>query len=152
MLTFLMGIDLPGLIVLVVILSIIGTGIFYAIRPLIRKAFSGWSASAIATMSRVIAFILSPALLALVVYIIIYDDLHPDPLRLEQEHYAMLEEELNRELKIGMPKAEALDFFWHTDTTHSSYEFDLSPSEAKEKYLLEVKFEGGKLKSFERVK
>ncbi len=154
MLTLLIGIDLPELVVFIVILAVIGTGVFYAIRPLIRRIFPGWSARSVATTARVIAFVLPPVLLALAFYIALYDQFNPSEEHIEQRaaiHYGMMEEELNRDLTVGMPKADALMNFAITDTAQSSYELDLSLAGAKTKYILELKFEGGKLKEFGRV-
>jgi hypothetical protein len=50
-----------------------------------------------------------------------------------------------------MNKSAALGEFAIEDTTQSEYEVDLSYPDAKEQYILKLKFDKGKLTSFDRV-
>jgi hypothetical protein len=158
MLVFLGGIDLPGLIIVLVIMALVGTGIFYLIRPLVRKLFKSQPGNIINAISRLAAFILTPALFVLIIYLVVlyfsYSDGKPHVFTEEEvaQHYEMMESDLNSNLKIGMSKTDALAEFALEDTTQSEYEIDLSLPDVEEEYVLKLKFEKGKLSSFERAK
>jgi hypothetical protein len=155
MLLFLGGIDLPGLLVVIVVLALVGTGIFYLIRPLIGRLLKNQSRGVINAVVRLVTFILTPALFVLVIYFVAlyYSDSEPYTLNDAEvaQHYKMMEEDLNENLKVGMNKSAALAEFALEDTTQSEYEIDLSYPDAKEEYIIKLKFDKGKLTSFDRV-
>jgi uncharacterized membrane protein YhdT len=70
MLLFLGGIDLPGLVVVIVILALVGTGIFYLIRPLVGRLLKNQSRGVVNVVSRLAAFVLTPLLFVLVIYFV----------------------------------------------------------------------------------
>jgi predicted PurR-regulated permease PerM len=155
MLLFLVGIGVVELIIVLVIFALVGVGIFYLIRPLVRRLLKNQSQGAINTVTRLIAIILTPVLFVLVIYLVFLYYSDSEPYRRSEEdiaqHYKMMEEDLNKNLKIGMSKSEALAEFAIEDTTQSEYELDLSVPDAKEEYFLKLKFDKGKLSSFDRL-
>jgi hypothetical protein len=155
MLLFLGGIDLPGLVVVIVILALVGTGIFYLVRPLVRRLLKNQSRGVVNVVSRLAAFVLTPLLFVLVIYFVFIYPTDSKPYRPEYAdaatYYKTIEEDLKKNLKVGMNKSAALGEFAIEDTTQSEYEVDLSYPDAKEQYILKLKFDKGKLTSFDRV-
>jgi hypothetical protein len=152
MLLFLGGIDLPGLLVAIVILALVGTGIFYLIRPLVGRLLKNQSRGVVDVVSRLAAFVLTPLLFVLLFYdaFIYPTDSKPNYSNYADD-YKLIEEDLKKSLKVGMNKSAVLEEFAIEDTTQSEYEVDLSYHDAKEEYILKLKFDKGKLTSFDRV-
>ena len=69
---------------------------------------------------------------------------------MERNHYEMMEEDIRKDLKVGMSKTEVVGLFGEADTTQSIIFYDLSLSDAKEKYMLEITFDTKGLKDFKR--
>ncbi len=156
MLLFLGGIGLIELFVVLVIFALIGVGIFYLVRPLIRRLLKNQSPGTVNAVARLVTIILTPALFILIVYLLFSYLSDNDPYQPTNEdvarYYQMMDEDFDRRLKVGMSKPDVLQEFALEDTTQSEYEIDLSHPTAEETYILKLKFEKGKLVSRERVK
>ena len=63
MLLFLMGVDIPSLLLLLILLITLGQLIFRLVRKLFRKTLKGASEKRIRVFSRVCAVVLPPVLL-----------------------------------------------------------------------------------------
>ncbi|HEX6892722.1 MAG TPA: hypothetical protein VF141_18570 [Chryseolinea sp.] len=154
MLLFLAGVDLPTLGLIVLLLFIVGQLIFWIARKLFRKILKEWSDGQIKLLSRVIAFILSPTIiigsLALFIYLTIQRIPGQSDEEIARQYYDTIEEDIKGDLRVGMSKAEVVGLFGATDTTQSVLIYDLSLPEAKEKYLLEIKFDTNGLQGFKR--
>jgi hypothetical protein len=130
----------------------VGTGIFYLVRPLVRRLLKNQSRGVVNVVSRLAAFVLTPLLFVLVIYFVFIYPTDSKPYNPNYaDDYKMIEEDLKKNLKVGMNKSAALEEFAIEDTTQSEYEVDLSYPDAKEEYILKLKFERGKLTSFDRV-
>jgi len=154
MLLFLMGVDLPTIGLLVLLLLVFGRLIFWLTKKLLRKVLKDSSDEKVKLLSRVSAFILSPTIvigsLALFIYISIQTAPKESDEEMERNHYEMMEEDIRKDLKVGMSKTEVVGLFGEADTTQSILIYDLSLSDAKEKYMLEITFDTKGLKDFKR--
>ena len=154
MFLFLTGVDLPTLGLIILLLFVVGQLIFWLARKLFRKRFKEWSDGQIKLLSRVIAFILSPTIvigsLALFIYVSIQRIPRQSDEEIARQHYEIMEEDIREDLSIGMSKAEVIGLFGGTDTTQSVLIYDLSLPQAKEKYILEIKFDTNGLQDFKR--
>jgi hypothetical protein len=149
-----MGVDLPTIGLLVLLLLAFGRLIFWLTKKLLRKVLKDSSDEKVKLLSRVSAFILSPTIvigsLALFIYISIQTAPKEPDEEMERNHYEMMEEDIREDLKVGMSKSEVVGLFGETDTTQSILIYDLSLSNAKEKYMLEITFDTKGLKDFKR--
>jgi hypothetical protein len=154
MLLFLMGVDLPTIGLLVLLLLVFGRLIFWLTKKLFRKVLKDSSDEKVKVLSRVSAFILSPTIvigsLALFIYISIQTAPKESDEEMEKNHYEMMEEDIRKDLKVGMSKTEVVGLFGEADTTQSILIYDLSLQDAKEKYKLEITFDTKGLKDFKR--
>ncbi len=154
MLLFLTGVDLPTLGLIVLLFLVFGQLIFWLTKKLLRKVLKDSSDKKIKLLSRVSAFILSPTIvigsLALFIYISIQTAPKESEEEMERNHYEMMEEDIREDLKVGMTKTEVVGLFGEADTTQSILIYDLSLSDAKEKYILEITFDTKGLKDFKR--
>ena len=154
MLLFLMGVDLPTIGLLVLLLLVFGRLIFWLTKKLLRKVLKDSSDEKVRLLSRVSAFILSPTIvigsLALFIYISIQTAPKESDEEMERNHYKMMEEDISKDLKVGMSKTEVIGLFGEADTTQSILIYDLSLQDAKEKYKLEITFDTKGLKDFKR--
>lgn len=154
MLLFLIGVDLPTILVIFVLLFLFGWLIFRLSKGLFRRIMKGASDNKINFLSRICAFILSPTLIIGGMALYIYISIQFVPGESEEEivsqHYQMMEEGIAEDLKIGMSKAAVVSILGENDTTKSVMTYDLSLPEATEKYFLDLKFDKGKLTSFQR--
>jgi hypothetical protein len=154
MLLFLMGVDLPTIALLVLLLLVFGRLIFWLTKKLLRKVLKDSSDEKVKLLSRVNAFILSPTIvigsLALLIYISMQTAPKESDEEMERNHYEMMEEDIRKDLKVGMSKTEVVGLFGEADTTQSILIYDLSLSDAKEKYLLEITFDTKGLKDYKR--
>jgi hypothetical protein len=149
-----MGVDLPTIGLLVLLLLVFGRLIFWLTKKLLRKVLTDSSDEKIKLLSRVSAFILSPTIvigsLALFIYISIQTAPKESDEEMERNHYEMMEEDIRKDLKVGMSKTEVVGLFGEADTTQSILIYDLSLQDAKEKYRLEITFDTKGLKDFKR--
>jgi len=154
MLLFLMGVDIPTLLVIFLLLFLFGLLTFRIARRLFRRIMKGTSENKINLLSRVFAFILAPIIVIGGLALFIYVSIQTAPKESEEEmvhnHYQMMEEDIAKDLRIGMSKGDVTELLGESDTTQSVMTYDLSLPEAREKYLLEIKFNNGALTSFER--
>lgn len=148
---FMGGIDLTGLVILLIVLLIFAELIYWLIRKALSHFMKDWSDRTIKILSRVSAVILSPVLIVGLSTLVMYW-LVPRQSEEEQisEHYQLMEEEIAETLKIGMSKREVVASFGEVDTTESVLLYDLSVPEAKERYILEIKFNSRGLSNFRR--
>ncbi len=149
-----MGVDLPTIGLLVLLLLVFGRLIFWLTKKLLRKVLKDSSDEKVKLLARVSAFILSPTIvigsLALFIYISIQTAPKESDEEMESNHYEMMEEDIRKDLKVGMSKTEVVGLFGEADTTQSILIYDLSLSDAKEKYMLELTFDTKGLKEFKR--
>ena len=149
-----MGVGLPELVVISLLLIGFGLLIFWLTKKLLRKVLKDPSDTKIKLLSRLSAFVLSPTIvigsLALFIYLSIQDTPRESDEDSVRNHYEMMEEDIGRDLKIGMSKTEVVGLFGDADTTKSILVYDLSLQEAKEKYMLEITFDKDGLKVFKR--
>jgi hypothetical protein len=154
MLLFLMGVDLPTLVLIFLLLFIFGFLIFWLTKKLLQKVLNDTSDRKIKLLSRVSAFILSPLIVIGSLALFIYVSMQTVPGESDEEiiknHYEMMEEDFRKDLKAGMTKKEVVELFGETDTTQSTIVYDMSLVEAKEKYILEITFDTDGLKNFKR--
>ena len=154
MLLFLMGVDLPTIGLIILLLLVFGRIIFWLTKKLLRKVLKDSSDEKVKLLSRVSAFILSPTIvigsLALFIYISIQTAPKESAEEMERSHYEMMEEDIRKDLKVGMSKTEVVGLFGEADTTQSILIYDLSLSDAKEKYVLEITFDTKGLKDFKK--
>ena len=149
-----MGVDLPTIGLLVLLLLVFGRLIFWLTKKLLRKVLKDSSDEKVKLLSRVSAFILSPTIvigsLALFIYVSIQTAPKESDEEMERNHYEMMEEDIRKDLKVGMSKREVVGLFGEADTTQSILTYDLSLQDAKEKYRLEITFDTKGLKDFKR--
>ena len=148
MLLFLMGVDIPSLLLLLILLITLGQLIFRLVRKLFRKTLKGASEKRIRVFSRVCAVVLPPVLLfgalALLDHASGASSIETSE-EIVSSHYSLMEEDLAEELKVGMYRSEIVKMFGENDTTQSVMVYDLSVPNAEEKYILEISFEQGPL-------
>jgi hypothetical protein len=151
-----MGVGYAELFVVLLLIVILGLLIFYLSRRILRKRMHGASDKRINLLSRLIAFLLAPVVVIGLLAVFIYVSIQSMPEESEEEiisnHYAMMEAELSRELKIGMSKKDVVSMFGESDTTQAVVIYDLSSPGAKEKYILELEFDESGLAGFKRHK
>ena len=149
-----MGVDLPTIGLLALLLLVFGRLIFWLTKKLLRKVLKDSSDEKVKLLSRVSAFILSPTIvigsLALFIYISIQTAPKESDEEMEKNHYEMMEEDIRKDLKVGMSKTEVVGLFGEADTSQSILIYDLSLQDAKEKYKLEITFDTKGLKDFKR--
>ena len=149
-----MGVDLPTIGLLVLLLLVFGRLIFWLTKKLLRQVLKDSPDEKVTLLSRVSAFILSPTIvissLALFIYISIQTAPKESDEEMERNHYEMMEEDIRKDLKVGMSKTEVVGLFGEADTTQSILIYDLSLSDAKEKYMLKITFDTKGLKDFKR--
>jgi hypothetical protein len=154
MLLFLMGVDLPTLVLFLVILFGLGLFIFWLTRKLFRRILKHTSEQKIKLLSRISAFILSPVILvgfqALFIYMLMQDVRVESDEKIADSHYQIMEQDLREDLKPGMSKTDVVELLGETDTVRSTLIYDLSLPQAKEKYILEITFDREGLKDFKR--
>lgn len=153
MLLFLMGIGLFEVVLLFLLLLGCGLFIFWLTKKILRKTLKGASDRQIKLFSGISAFILSPVLvigsLAVFIYIAMQNTPESDE-AFEKNHYSMMQESVQDNLKTGMTKTEVVEILGETDTTQSILVYDLSLPKAKEKYILEITFDKDGLRDFKR--
>ena len=144
MLLFLMGVDLPTIVLISLLLFVFGLLIFWLTKKLLRKVLKDASDRKIKLLSRFSAFILSPIIvigsLALFIYVSIQTAPRESDEEIVKNHYEMMEEDIREDLRIGMSKTEVVGLFGEADTIQSILVYDMSLPEAKEKYILEITF------------
>jgi hypothetical protein len=155
MLLFMMGVWLLDLVVICLLLFGIGFLISWLTKKLVRKVWPAASDRKTKLLSRLTAFILSPVILIGSFTLFFYEEsIQTAPKESKEEmvknHYMMMEEDFNRLLKKGMSKTEVVELFGVTDTAQSVLVYDLSLSDEKEKFLLEITFDANGLKEFKR--
>ena len=151
MLLFLIGVDLPTIVFISLLLFSFGLLISWLTKKLLRKILKDASDRKIKLLSRFSAFILSPIIgissLALLIHL-------TSPRESDEEfvknHYEMMEDDIQADLKIGMSKTEVVKLFGDADTAKAILVYDISLPEAKEKYILEMIFDKDGLKEFKR--
>jgi hypothetical protein len=151
MLLFLIGVDLPTIVFISLLLFSFGLLISWLTKKLLRKILRDASDRKIKLLSRFSAFILSPIIgissLALLIHL-------TSPRESDEEfvknHYEMMEDDIQADLKIGMSKTEVVKLFGDADTAKAILVYDISLPEAKEKYILEMIFDKDGLKEFKR--
>lgn len=154
MFLFLMGVDFLTIGFIILLLLGFGRLIFWLTSKLLRKVLRESSDEKVKILSRVSAFILSPLVVigsfALFIYISIQTAPKESDEEMARSHYEMMEEDIRRDLKVGMSKTEVVGLFGEADTIQSVLVYDLSLENAKEKYLLEITFDTKGLKDFKR--
>lgn len=100
--------DVPTIALILFFLALFGFLAFYISRMIFRKVLKDASTERINTLSRVSAFVLSPILLigvgALVVYVMFMMVPKLSPEEESAQYYEMVEEDLRKDLQIGMSK------------------------------------------------
>lgn len=156
MLLFMMGVglDLTTVVLMSVVLFAVGCLVFWLTGKILRKLLSGASIRNMKMLSLASAVILSPAIVLGIFILFIYVAIQTAPKMSDEEmvknHYEMMEEDIRDDLKTGMSKIEVVELFGETDTTQSTLIYDMSLPKAKEKYILEIKFDEGGLRDFRR--
>jgi hypothetical protein len=151
MLLFLIGVDLPTIVFISLLLFSFGLLISWLTKKLLRKILKDASDRKIKLLSRFSAFILSPIIgissLALLIHL-------TSPRESDEEfvknHYEMMEDDIQADLKIGMSKTEVVKLFGDADTAKAILVYNISLPEAEEKYILEMIFDKDGLKEFKR--
>jgi heme/copper-type cytochrome/quinol oxidase subunit 4 len=152
MLLFMVGGDYPTLVIILLIILGFGVMIFRFLRKIFRKMMKEASDRKINILSRVCAIVLAPILVigSLVLSIVIYVEMTQGS---EEDmityHYEALDE-MVEDLELGMSKSEVLELLGENDTTQAVMIYNLSVPEAKEKYILELSFNGKKLTKVQR--
>jgi alpha-N-acetylglucosamine transferase len=153
MLLFLMGIDISGLGIVLLLIVVFYFVIFRLSKKVLRRIYKDASDQKVNLLSRIASFILAPIIvigsLALFIYVYIEMTSESDE-EITSSHYEMMEEDINEDLKLGMTKIEIVKLLGESDTTQSTMLYDMSHDGVEEKYLLELRFENGRLKSFGR--
>jgi len=126
----------------------LGVLMFLLFRKILRRVFKGMSDRAVNTWSTLGALPLTTAM-GIVPYIM-YISIEELPEELEATHYAIMEEELARDLKVGTSRKRIIELFGEADTTQSTMIYNLSLPEAINKYVLELHFDEHGLASFRR--
>lgn len=151
-----MGVGLSELVIVSILLFGFGLLISWLAKKLLRKIYKDASDRKIKLLSRLSAFILSPTIVfgffALLIYLTIQTEPKESYEDILRSHYEMMEEDVRRDLKIGMSKTKVVELFGDADTTQSILIYDLSLPEAKEKYILEITFDEAGLKDFKRLR
>lgn len=154
MLLFLIGVDVTTVVLIVILLLSIGRVVFWLIKKLLRKVSQRSSDKNIILLSTVSAFILSPIIVlgsfALSIYTSIQKAPRESDEEIERNHYEMIEDDIRKELRVGMSKADVVKLFGEADTAQAVLIYDLSLPDAKEKYVLEITFDTKGLKGFKR--
>ena len=149
-----MGVDLPAIGLFVLLLLVFGQIIFWVTKKVLRKVLKASSEKKVKRLSRVSAFVFSPVIvigsLTLFTYIVRQTAPRESDEEMVRNHYKMMEEDIRKDLKVGMTKTEIVGLFGDVDTTQFVLVYDLSLPGAKEKYILEVKFDLEGLKDFKR--
>jgi len=148
MLQFLMGGYYITLLVLLLITMALGVLMFRLCRKILRRVSKDMSHRAVNTWSTLGALPLTTAM-GIVPYIM-YISIEELPEELEASHYAIMEEELARDLKVGTSRKRIIELFGEADTTQSTMIYNLSLPEAINKYVLELHFDEHGLASFRR--
>ena len=146
--------DVPTVATILILLVLSWFLVFYVSRAILRKTVKEASAEKIKRLSRVSAFILSPVLLigacSLLVYIMIEMTPQLSPEEEAIQYYEMMDQSIQEDLKVGMSKMDVLEVLGDTDTTQSAMIYDMSLPEAKDKYVVEINFENGRLSNFRK--
>ena len=154
MLLFLIGIDYTTLLVVLLINIALGVLTFRLCRKILRRVSKGMSDRTVNTWSTLGAIVLSPTVVmgtaAFIIYLSIETMPEESPEELEANHYAMMEEELARDLKVGTSRKRIIELFGEADTTQPTMIYDLSLPEGMNKYVLELHFDEHGLASFRR--
>ena len=112
MLLFLMGVDLPTIVLISLLLFVFGLLIFWLTKKLLRNVLKDASDRTIKLLSRFSAFILSPIIvigsLALFIYVSIQTAPRESDEEIVKNHYEMMEEDIREDLRIGMSKTEVV--------------------------------------------
>jgi len=149
-----MGVDLPTIVLFFLQLFVFGLLIFWLTKKLLRKVLKDASERKIKLLSRFSAFILSPIIVIGCLALFFYVSIQTAPRESDEEivrhHYEMMEEDIGEDLRMGMSKTEVVSLLGETDTTQSTLTYDMSLSEAKEKYILEITFNKDGLMDFKR--
>lgn len=149
------GADVPSLILVFLFMLLVGWLIFRLARRLLTRTIKDATEKKVKLLATIISFVLSPliviGLIVLVLFVTI-DMTEVNDEDIETEHYQAIEKDLSQDLKPGMTKVEVFRVFGWGDTTKSVMTYDLSPEEASGKYVIEIKFENGKLTGYERKK
>jgi hypothetical protein len=155
MLLFLMGVDLQTIILLFVLLLLFGLVAFKILRKILRRTMKSASELRINFLSRIFALILSSIIVlgafAIIIYVLIGTIPRESPEEVIKGHYQMMEEDFAEELTIGMSKSEVVQAFGQHDTTQAVMTYDLTLPGAREKYILEIKFDSKGLVSYRRL-
>ena len=154
MFLFLMGVDVLSTVGFLFLLTLFGLLAFYVSQILFRKLLKNASEERIDKLSRISAAILAPVLLIAFFVLLWYAVSQSAPkLSAEEEkqlYYETMEEDLRKDLEVGMSKTDVFQIFARGDTTQSVIVYDLSLPEKKGEYMLEITFENGRLTSFRR--
>ena len=112
MLLFLMGVDLPTIVLISLLLFVYGLLIFLLTNKLLRNVLKDASDRTIKLLSRFSAFISSPIIvigsLALFIYVSIQTAPRESDEEIVKNHYEMMEEDIREDLRIGMSKTEVV--------------------------------------------
>ena len=112
MLLFLMGVDLPTIVLISLLLFVFGLLIFWLTKILLRNVLKDASDRTIKLLSRFSAFISSPIIvigsLALFIYVSIQTAPRESDEEIVKNHYEMMEEDIREDLRIGMSKTEVV--------------------------------------------
>ena len=112
MLLFLMGVDLPTIVLISLLLFVFGLLIFWLTKKLLRNVLKDASDRTIKLLSRFSAFISSPIIvigsLALFIYVSIQTAPRESDEEIVKNHYEMMEEDIREDLRIGMSKTEVV--------------------------------------------
>ena len=102
MLLFLMGVDLPTILLLVLLLLVFGRLIFWLTTKLLRRALKDTSDEKVKILSRVSAFILSPVIVIGSLVLFIFISIQTAPQESDEEmtknHYEMMEEDIREDV------------------------------------------------------
>lgn len=149
-LLFLMGIDIPGLFVVLFVFTGFGLGFFLLCRYIFKKLFRHFSEKRIVVLSILSMWILVPLFFILLYVILVQFPQDSDTARLER-YYENLEENYLNELKEGMTKMEVIDLMGENDTTKNIMVYDLSLPNMESKYILTIEFEKNRAVNFTRT-
>lgn len=157
MLLYFIGIssDPVALAILFFFFLVFSLPVFLLSRMLLKRVLRGRTSGKINVLSIVLAVTVTPILLFLFALLVIYINSGMEPSQSEdvvQSHYEMMEEDLAKDIRIGMSKRQIVELLGENDTTKISMEYDLSMPWVNEKYIMELHFDNGRLTRYKRKK
>ena len=147
---FIGGADYVSIFIILVLIYIFGILVFWLSKKLLQKVQKDASDRKINILSTVCAILITPAFLIVLTHGLTKLLSKKTQQERTSYQYKKVERELLNDSIIGMSKAQIVELFGENDTTQSVMRYDLSVPNAEEKFILELKFEDGRLINFRR--